>query len=105
MTNAAVIAAAAASRGQGEVVRRLRDAGALSADTATAIGSLSRLGRRALARLIRGGLVHKTAPGICWLDEAAFALRQKSAHRFLAVVAGIGLIVLAAGILFAFTRS
>jgi hypothetical protein len=103
MSVGVVAAAAAAARGRRQVLSLLRDAGALSAEQATSIDPASRLGKRALERMVRAGVVHETSPGVYWLDEAALAA---SIRRRVALVLAIDLTVIAVAVLiFVFSRA
>ncbi|HEY3812467.1 MAG TPA: hypothetical protein VGL66_04520 [Caulobacteraceae bacterium] len=81
MTAAAAAVAASVARARREIATALRDAGAVSEAGATRYQPASRLGARVLPRMIRAGIVHETASGDLWLDEAAFAARQAAARK------------------------
>ena len=74
------------------VVRLLREAGAVTEQTAAAVNPPRRLHRKALVRLQAKGVVRAHATGALWLDEAAYAAmrrkRRKAAVALIGAIAG-----------------
>ncbi|HEX5632076.1 MAG TPA: hypothetical protein VFX50_02575 [Gemmatimonadales bacterium] len=96
------IIAAAAIRTERRLVGILRDRRALSSSTAVPLDAPGGLARRRLRRLVAAGAVHEAQPGRYWLDEAAWAARERRRHRFklmalLVLLVGIAVLFLSAG--------
>jgi hypothetical protein len=78
------IAITAAER---RVVRRLRAAGARSAETAQPLGDTRRLGSRRLAALMDAGAIREAAPRRYFVDDAAYAAYRGDRRAVAAAVA------------------
>ena len=102
MSFVAAAAGAAAARGRNRVAADLRAAAALSAAAAISYQPVDHLARRMLPRMIRDGVVHETAPGVMWLDEAAFAAHAARMRRnaMIAVLVMTTIVVTAAVVMF-----
>ena len=95
MSAGAVAAAAAAGRARRQIAQALREASAVSEAGAVAYHPTSHLGPRMLTRMIRRGLVHETASGALWLDEAAYAAHQAKQRRLATIAIALAFIVAA----------
>jgi hypothetical protein len=90
----ASVAAAVIIRKERELVEHFRDAGALSASTASSSSDLGVHERFAWIRLVERGVIREASPGRYYLDEPTWvALRQR--RRTLAVVLTIFCVALA----------
>lgn len=78
------------------VVRLLREAGATSEQTATAIDPPRLLQRKALARLQAKGAVRASAAGALWLDETAYAAMRQKRRKVAGAIVGAAAAALAA---------
>jgi hypothetical protein len=87
----ALVFGAAMRRAERRIVRRLRHAGAASADRAVALGTLRPFGRVRLRRLLRAGAVHEAGTARYYLDERGFAAYRRARWRRAAVIMAIGL--------------
>jgi acetylornithine deacetylase/succinyl-diaminopimelate desuccinylase-like protein len=97
MTNSGAVVVAMARRAERQIVQRLREQGALSADRAVPLTMSRPGGRAALWRLVRGGAVHQSGDR-CWLDEDAYeAMRERRRIRIVFALIVLGLI--AAGVI------
>ncbi len=92
------VVGAAIARAERRLVRRLREAGALSAGSAVPLGYLRPLERRRLRRLLASGAVQQAGDAY-WLDETRYAARRGSrlprlvtALLVVAVVAALALL-------------
>jgi hypothetical protein len=96
VSTGAVIAAVAAS--ERRIARQLREAGAVSPETAIALDAGGHLDRRRLASLLDAGAVREAEPGHYWIDEEAWAARgdkRRSLMLIAAIVALIAAVVMA----------
>lgn len=78
------------------VVRHLREAGALSAATATAFTPERRLHRKALAKLQGKGAAKAGPAGTLWLDEPAYAAMRGKRRKLAGAILGATVAALAA---------
>lgn len=94
MTDMGGVVAVAAMKAEKSIVRSLRAAGAVSPETAAAVGQGRLLPSRVLARLVRSGAVGETS-GRYWLNEAAYQrLRNQRQSRAILSVFGVAALIL-----------
>ena len=102
--SAAVIAAGAVHAARRRVTQILRDAGALSPETAAPVQLTRGLDRGAFERLLRAGAVREAAPGLYWLDEAALELDDRRRRRRASIATAVMMAVMAVIALFLLAR-
>ncbi|MBV9775246.1 MAG: hypothetical protein JO040_14930 [Gemmatimonadetes bacterium] len=76
------------------LVRRLRDAGALSPETACALPPLRWMEQRRLARLLDRSVVRETGPGRFYLDPDTWAQYRRERQRLVLTLLGVVAVVL-----------
>lgn len=84
-------------------LRRLRELGATSPETARPVADFSAREQRALRTWMARGVVHETSPGMVWYDAEANARHQARGAKVAGTLA-IVLLLVAVG-LFLYTRS
>jgi len=84
--NAAPMAAIAVGVARRRVIETFLSTGALTADRAIPFEASRRLDRRMADRMLREGILHQTADGRWWMDEAAMLAKRASRLRLLAIV-------------------
>ena len=99
MGAAGAIVAAAALRREREIVAYLREAGAVSAETAKPYARADHFGGAVFDRLVRSGSIRKVEAGV-WLDEAAYAAQcaKRAKVQGWVVVVGLGVFLLVMGL-------
>lgn len=84
----AAAAGAAMVRARRRLTAHFRDAGATTADAATACAPDRGIERRMLARMIAAGVVREAAPGRYWLDEPVLETWNRARRRRAAMMVG-----------------
>jgi|WetSurMetagenome_2_1015567.scaffolds.fasta_scaffold85751_3 hypothetical protein len=82
----------AVGRARRQLVRRFREAGAFSSDSALVLPDLTRLERSRLRRFLDNNIVHESAPQAYWLDRDRYALYLAHQRR-LAVLGLIAVVI------------
>lgn len=100
--NPAPAIAVAVMRARRTVIEHLTGVGATSADAAVTYIPTRRLQRKALAYLMRRGVVNLAEGGRYWLDQAKAAEWRRTTRARMAIVLGGAVAAVAA--VFAFTR-
>ena len=92
--NTGSMVAAVRLRRERQLVGRLRDLDALSADHAALLGSPRGMASAVLRGLIRNGVVVKESEDAYWLNEAAYAdMRARRRKRIMLVMAGVAVVL------------
>ena len=99
MATTAAFVAAAAARARREICDGLEQAGAVDGARAMPYEPTSKMQERQLVRLIDDGVVRQAGEGRYWLDRQALAAetagRARGMKFGIALLAGVGVIVLA----------
>src|SRR3954463_12544510 len=99
MSIGATAGAAAARRAERRLVGHLREAGAVTSDSACSIPDQRWMGNRVLSRLIRAGAIHEVKTGY-YLDEEVYLAYHARRHRVAFTIIGtlVGILVVVASL-------
>lgn len=100
MSNAGAVVAAIRMRKERGIVTALRERGALSDRTATAIDAKRGVARSVMRNLLLHGAVKETAAGAFYLDEAAYETMRTERRRrgFIVAIAIIAVLAVVAAL-------